>query len=417
MRRAIADKNPQLDSYQDVIASRVTFWDELVAGTLPVRLSRAVSQRTEPDSMSLPLHSQWHQGSPYHEQCPVLRPPEEHVMAGCTAVATAQVMYYWQWPVTGTGSATVNYDYRWSWDWDSEPLAFNPHIPMELFTGRLVWTSVDGGQLMMYGYWDETVYARAQAISDDPDFLAALANLYGRLIADAEEYDADFGATTYNWDLLQDVHGLPFDPGDVEVAQLCYHVGVAVGTDYGLWGSSAPLWSLTQRDVIDALEDFFVYDSDATGGNRDIDVMTEEITWLRPVILAGKEPAGEGGGAHVWVVLGYDKSTDPDRLFLVQIGWNTPAMWFACDTLPWSEHQQHAVHIAPAGVVRFVAESGAGDGTPSNPYGDLEEAVAEAPDGATLIFRTGGQYTHAASPLVIERALTLKGRDVTISGQ
>lgn len=45
----------------------------------------------------------------------------------------------------------------------------------------------------------------------------------------------------------------------------------------------------------------------------DASVMMEEIQWLRPI--------AQGGCGHMWIVNGYDKSTDPDRLFFKKMDW------------------------------------------------------------------------------------------------
>lgn len=399
------------ETHRDALAERISRWDRLVAGQAIER--PALRSRTDPDSMTLRLTSCWSQGWPYNLQCPLLTPPDEHTVVGCVATAGAQVMRYWAWPETGTGDAHIDYLYRWRPDWDEEPMPWCPVIPGK-FTGRLEWTPAEGGLLRMTGYWDDTIYDAARDLDSDSQWRDAVAALYGRLTPESDRYEADFSATAYDWNLLEDDHGWPLDAGDDEVARLCLHVGIGMEMHYGLWGSGAFLSHPLQRDLVDALEDYFVYDTDATWGPRDIDLLTEEIQWLRPAVLAGYKPAAEGGSGHAWVILGYNKATDPDRQFLMQIGWGGEAAWYSCDEIPWSEDQEEVTRIAPESAARFVSGSGAGDGTPSSPYGTLEEALAEAPDGATIIFRAGRDYLFSASPLVIARPLTLKGRDVVL---
>lgn len=48
------------------------------------------------------LTTKWNQGEPYNNLCPHVG--SEGVPAGCTAIATAQIMKYWNWPETGVGS-------------------------------------------------------------------------------------------------------------------------------------------------------------------------------------------------------------------------------------------------------------------------------------------------------------------------
>ena len=56
-------------------------------------------------------------------------------------------------------------------------------------------------------------------------------------------------------------------------------------------------------------------------------------------------------------------------------------------------------------------------GSPSDPYVDVEQALANAPDGATLIFKAGSDNTFSATSLTISRPMTLKGADATIRKQ
>jgi photosystem II stability/assembly factor-like uncharacterized protein len=51
------------------------------------------------------LHTTWNQDCYYNELCPyAYTGPCNHVYAGCTATATAQIMKYWSYPNQGTGS-------------------------------------------------------------------------------------------------------------------------------------------------------------------------------------------------------------------------------------------------------------------------------------------------------------------------
>jgi len=412
LRAAQARGDGWIENYRAALTERAAFWGDLVAGRATPRKARMMA-RTEPDSMSLPLGSIWHQSEPFNDQCPTLTPPEEHTLVGCVATAAAQIMRYWAWPRTGEGSASVDYSYRWRTDWDEEPMPWCPFIPSK-FTGRLEWTAAGGGKLRMTGFWDATIYNQAYDLDSDSQWHDAVAALYGRLTPAADTYGANFGTATYDWSVMLDFYRLPTDPGHEEVAKLCAHAGLGMEMHYGLWGSSAYLSHPTEPDMVDALVNHFRYDTDAAWDSRDIERLTEEILYLRPAVLAGARPASEGGGAHAWVILGYNKATDPDRQFLMQIGWGTEAIWYSCDLIPWYLNQEEVTQIAPEGAARFVSGSGSGDGTPSTPYGTVEEALAEAPDDAVIIFKAGGEYLFTATPLVIARPLTLKGREVTL---
>jgi len=90
--------------------------------------------------------------------------------------------------------------------------------------------------------------------------------------------------------------------------------------------------------------------------------------------------------------------------------------WYSCDSVPgpYILNQDHVTSIAPKDVVKFVGAVSLGDGSPGNPYRDIEEAIIEAQDGATLIFKAGSDNTFSAGTLVIDRPFMLKGRDAVI---
>ena len=101
--------------------------------------------------------------------------------------------------------------------------------------------------------------------------------------------------------------------------------------------------------------------------------MTYEIKWLRPVVLTGFNADGSG---HAWVVLGYNKGTDPDRQFLMNLGWGGAPGWYTCDSIDFNDRQRQVYQIAPEDVVNFVGRDDMvfGDGSPDEPYRDIETA-------------------------------------------
>ena len=410
--------NPKVLQYKRSLAERASSWQDLIAGRIPP-IVKENRKKAEPVRMELPLTSLWHQGSPYNDQCPELTPgADEHCLVGCVATAMSQIMYYWKWPNIGQGTGSTVYHYRWRNNWDEEPLANDPGIPPNWAGGgRLEWTAAGGGKLRMNGYWDSSLYGSAKEISEDADYLDALETLWNRLTQASTNCNANFGATNYNWSLIEDTHSDPPDNGDAEVAKLCYHAGIAVEMNYGIKGSGAYL-----SDVDDALEDHFRYDSDATYGARNIDTMTEEIQWLRPIEFRGEDHQG-GYRGHAWVIYGYNKGTDPDRQFKMNMGWGGYGDgWYSCDNIDYNndndidfwDNQKHVTRIAPLNVVKFVGDSNPGDGSPDDPYKDIEEAIIEVPDNATLIFKAGSDNTFSLPTLTISRPLTLKGKDVII---
>jgi hypothetical protein len=407
LQRGLEERDPKLQLYHQALSERATFWQELITGRAPERVNEPAIPLAEPISMTLNLTSHWGQGSPYNDQCPELTPnADEHVLVGCNATATAQIMYYWEWPPTGFGYDSVTYHYRWRSDWDSEPLDTDPGISGS-YSGRLQYDSVDD-TLQMNGYWDDSIYRSAQGISASMAYQNALAALWSRMTQTTKTPDANFGATTYNWSVIQDTHADPPDAGDVEVAQLNAHVAIAVDTTFGLRGSS----SFFGNDVA-GLEDHFRYDPDATfDATADIYSLTEDIQWLRPAGLGGSRASG---GGHAWVVSGYNKGTDPDREFWMNMGWGGSSDgWYTFDSAPFPLNHDMMTRIAPLDMVKFVGGGVAGDGSPNEPYLGIEQAIAGASDGATLIFKAGSVNTFSGDTLFINRPFTLKGKDVTI---
>jgi hypothetical protein len=334
----------------------------------------------------------------------------------------AQIMYYWRWPNAGGpgGAWCALRDYRWRdiGDWDYEPLATDPQIPPHFAGGRLKWIPDNGGQLGMMGYWDDTMYSGSQKNFVDPEqdpdreYLAALETLWDRLPNQGLDFlGLDFNTVTYDWSRIHDVHSDDPPGGDhAEVAKLCYHAGLATCMDYGIWSSSSD----TSR-LCFALSECLGYDSDVGWWLSTVsDIITDEILWLRPVSLGGMK---EGGGGHEWVVCGYDKANDPDRQFLMNMGWGGGNdHWYTLDEI-YPIQQDMVTYIAPRDVVQFVGGSAGGDGSPADPYENVATAAQNYPGGATLIFKAGSVNTFTGGPVVFNRPCTLKGYDVIIQGQ
>jgi hypothetical protein len=394
------------------LQDRATLWQDLMAGRKPRKMKTAsAASKEEPLSMILDFTSHWHQQSPYNDQCPQLDPGrDEHALVGPDATALAQIMYYWQWPSSGQGSNSVVYTYWYSAGWIEKDCDTDPGIPPDsIWEERLEWQPDDkDNSLRMKGYWDSSLFVEANEISDHPDYQTALGQCWAEMTSGppvSVACAADFEATTYDWNQMEDVHSDPPDAGAAEAAELCYHLGVSLGKDYGVGSSPAIIMQMDN-----ALRNNFAYDPDARLENRDIDAITEDIQWQRPVVLTGMDPPSN---EHVWVVYGYNKATDPDRQFLVNMGWGgEDDGWYTCDGMGYGLFQKQAFHISPADVVKYVGGGIPGDGSPADPYADVETAAAHAPDSTTLIFRAGSQMSFSGDSLVIDRPMVLKGKTV-----
>ncbi|UCE18188.1 MAG: C10 family peptidase [Gemmatimonadota bacterium] len=425
LREGLENKDRSVLQYEDILSQREDVWQDLMAGIVP---TKEIGFFDGPQSMVIDMTCGWRQNWPYNSECPVL--PEAnpwYVVVGCTGTAMAQIMYYWRWPNTGMGSRSVDYEYRWTNNWITEPLANDPNFPVPWWPwdSRLRYDAVND-ELEMTGYWDESLIGGARQhagtlspAADSMAYLNALNALYNRLTRGFTNCPANFGATTYRWDLMDDLHlndpnnpADPLDAGDTAAAILCHHAGVAIDMYYGVMGSGAWLWHPQLRDMVDALEDNFRYDHDAKGQMRDdpgdVETMIEEIQWLRPVGMAGYGP---GCGGHSFLAFGYNRATDQ---FLMNLGnADYDFWWFTVDQC-CPVDQSIAIQLAPEDVVKFVGDDSPGDGSPNNPYENIEEAIDEAPDYATLIFKAGTINTYSAAMLVIDRPFTLKGFQVTI---
>lgn len=411
LNEIVKSRNVQLAEIQQQLTERVSLWKQLIMGSVPIKPKQVEGLLAEPDSMSVQLTCKWGQGSPYNDLCPELTPNvDEHTLVGCTSTAISQLMYYWKWPNTGVGSYSSTYNYRWRGNWDQEALTTDPNINIS-WSNRLRWSNTSGGQLQMNGYWDQSVYDAAIRISSNAAYLTALSTLYNRLTQGSTTISVNYGATTYQWNVMQDRHSDPVDAGDAAVATICYHVGVALDMEYGLYASSAGLWEPVEEGR-KPLENNFRYDGDAIYAHTDIEnLVTKEIQWLRPVGFSGGPPN------HTWVVYGYNKGTDPNRQFRMNMGWNGGSDgWYTLDNAPINQNHGYLIYVAPKGVVRFVGNTVTGDGSPLEPYKNIEEAVTNVSNGTTLIFKAGSDNRFTA-PLTINKALTLKGRNIIIQKQ
>jgi hypothetical protein len=412
---AMAQRNGELDPYEAELARRAADWNELIAGRIP-QAEAMGGDRAAPASMSLPVRSYWHQGSPYNDQCPELTPgADDRCVVGCVATTAAQIMYFWRWPDSGNGSDSVQYTRRYRTDWDFEPLSPDPDLNLSSFwTNRLYWTSAYSGRLYMSGRWDGSIYWSARGKCnggvdcDNADYHGALETLWDRLTQDPVTCYANFGSTTYNWNSMRDSHTDPPDSGDAEAAELSHHAGIAVGMGYGVLASTA---GLTRNGLVD----HFRYDSDAAEATRNVNTMVEEIQWYRPVEIAGSEP---GVGGHSWIVCGYNQNTTPWQ-FRMNMGWGGGSTeWHSVDEV-FPDNQWNTIRIAPKDVVKFVGGGTRGDGTPNSPYSDLETALGTVVDGTTLVMKAGTTHSlpRTGDYVVLDKPITLMGHMVTIIPQ
>ena len=128
---------------------------------------------------------------------------------------------------------------------------------------------------------------------------------------------ANFGETTYNWDLMPDyiTYDSPQENIDA-VATLIYHCGISVDMDYGPYGSSAYYYK-----VPNVLKTFFKYSSATTLESKTeysdegwIAMLKSELDEGRPLYYCGNN---ENNG-HAFVCDGYRS----DDYFHINWGWS-----------------------------------------------------------------------------------------------
>lgn len=149
---------------------------------------------------------------------------------------------------------------------------------------------------------------------------------------------ASFGTTHYNWSMMPDAINYLSDSAEImAVAELMYHVGVAVQMNYGTSGSGSAVnayGNSSRPSAENALKTYFryspmlqgVFKTEFTDYQWD-SIMSIEIEAGRPVLYAGYDSSA----GHAFVLDGYSTfnvyadSTDtvgtPTRFFHVNWGW------------------------------------------------------------------------------------------------
>lgn len=225
----------------------VTEWQQLLGGVAPQPLLTT--------TVSPLLTTTWNQSPLYNDMCPYDSTYEQHVVTGCVATATAQIMKYWNHPTTGYGS--------------------------------------------------HSYYAQNSHIS------------YGVL-------SANFGNTTYNWSIMPTALTSASSQTEIDaVAQLMYHVGVAIEMNYNVsfeGGSGAYNHSSYNPSSMSALVDYFKYAPDIVvvrPGCYDAAtysaMLRAELDQQRPILYDGRDP----DGGHSFVCDGYDDN----NMFHFNWGW------------------------------------------------------------------------------------------------
>lgn len=165
---------------------------------------------------------------------------------------------------------------------------------------------------------------------------------------------ANFGATTYKWDLMPDMltADSPEDQIDA-VATLCYHAGVSLDMQYDYNGIGSGAMS---SDVRAAMKNYFGYvDCEYTVKNNPTQwdaSLRNSLEMGYPVYYSGTQADGEGG--HAFICDGFDEN----GLFHFNYGWSGSGDgYFATDAIEYTASVVAYFGLVPSNVYSNTAKA------------------------------------------------------------
>ncbi len=209
------------------------------------------------------------------------------------------------------------------------------------------------------------------------------------------EQSANFGATTYNWDIMPNELGSQANDAAKAVALLMYHCGVSVDMNFGPDGSGA-----FSPDVETAMRQYFGY-CGATYKARNqyteeewIALLKSDLDESRPVYFSG---TNDSGGGHAIVCDGYDSND----YFHFNLGWSGSGndYYSINDVAGFYNNEAIVMNIWPLEInsdengIIYVTTDGTGDGSSwDNATHYLEYASARSIDVSNMIWVKTGTY-------------------------
>ena len=207
--------------------------------------------------------------------------------------------------------------------------------------------------------------------------------------------NADFGATTYQWDIMPNELGYQADDPAKAVALLMYHCGVSVNMNFGPDGSGA-----YSADVETALRSYFGYCSakyhERSSYNEDtwIAMLKADLDQSHPVYYSG---TSDSGGGHAFVCDGYDEND----FFHFNLGWSGSGNdYYSINDIAGYHNSQAAVfNIVPMDIrpdsngIIYVSADGNGNGSSwDNATSKLEFASYLSNGGNARVWVKKGTY-------------------------
>ncbi|MBQ9545731.1 MAG: C10 family peptidase [Bacteroidales bacterium] len=157
--------------------------DEAVADEWHSKISGGLKPRKS--SLEPLVTTLWNQGSPYNMLCPVDSTVNRRSVAGCVAIAMAQIIKYWNYPIHGIGSNSYHHQHYGNlsadfehtyYDWDNMPDYDFQTNEQRLATATLVYhcgVSVN----MNYSPFESSSYT-CQAPDNHPKALSSLVRFF-----------------------------------------------------------------------------------------------------------------------------------------------------------------------------------------------------------------------------------------------
>lgn len=175
-----------MDDYASVIAQMEAdgvAQDEATAREWQAKMKPVMKSRKS--AIAPLLTTRWNQGSPYNMHCPLDSALNRRSVAGCVAIAMAQIVKYWNYPIHGIGShsynhtnygiLSANFDTTY-YDWDNMPDHNFQTAEQRDATATLVYhcgVSVN----MNYSPFESSAYT-CDAPDGHPKALTALVNVF-----------------------------------------------------------------------------------------------------------------------------------------------------------------------------------------------------------------------------------------------
>jgi hypothetical protein len=153
---------------------------------------------------------------------------------------------------------------------------------------------------------------------------------------------ANYGATEYDWDAMQNTVNSSSGMGIPANALLQYHAGVSVNMEYAPDGSGA-----FSTDVPYALKTYFKYSPAVQYVARSgytvtawENMLTEQLDANKPIYYSGRNPSDASG--HAWVCDGYQK-IGTSKTFHFNFGWSGSNNGYYTSSNPYNFTSQQAM--------------------------------------------------------------------------